>query len=416
MAWNLYYGSAAGTPSGIPGTPLPPETMSVGGVDSGGNLRTLEVGAGVAGLGTQRFVLAADDILTTLMLQTQIERQLDIDLCTAITDWTIVGDASTIAVNANHAPYGDKVESLLWDKAGGTDVISGIQKTIPTVFASEFTGQVFISMMVMLPVLTDVDYVWLRMGTDNANYAEWRMDLSETPAFKAARFERILFEAHRLFANTGTGCDFSDITYVAAGYATNLAGDLLAGAILDSIMLLSLPNVAAALGTNVAPESNANPVNVKKLGANSNADVAVGNGVVSTGVQLMTLAEDSTGQIYPKVKYTDNAYITGAVASTAAPTTVAHGIPLTADTKDISVTVSILTPDGTTVVDAIIWVWDGKNWFQVASATNIQLLTLDRWQRLVPDVQKYGSRIDVQLANVVPGTATIDVDLKESTL
>jgi len=350
--------SGGGDAEGEPNAAVPTKTMAVGGKDSTNKLQTFVTEAGDVDAGTQRTTEASNSVLNVAIaailalfssvlatiggavkgfalqisgsdgalarlirtdadghvqvdvlsgggtvggsleatqqevLDTQIERYLELDRCTAIAGWSAILDAAAIATTINHVPHEDKMLSLTFNKAGGTNVVSGIQKTLATIDASAFEGQTLMTGRIYFTSLTDVDYAFLRLGTDNSNYAEWR---AGADLLTAGVFNHVQTEAHQLTSNVGTGCNFSAITYVAFGFATNLAADTLNGTILDYLNLLSLPSVNAAIGVDVIAGNTPASVRVQKFGTPNNANVTTNNGASSSGTLRVTLASDGTG-------------------------------------------------------------------------------------------------------------------------
>ena len=311
------------------------------------------------------------------VLETQIERYIELQRCDVHTDFTAVLAADTIATTANHVPHEDKTASTSFNKIAG-NVIGGIQDTITAVDASAFEGQTLMCWQVWLSSYADIDYLWLRVGTDASNYTEWRV--TDVADFQASRFERIQAEQHQLFANTGNGADFSAITYVAAGVATSLAADTLSGIVIDYINMLSFPNVSANFDANVTLGNVSNAVRVTKFGANTNATAAVGSGAVSTGVQRVEIANDSTGQIYTRPKYTSTQILTNASADNAVPTG-AVGTNLAADT--ISGHIEVTANADVTNADIVLYIRKkGSGLWQIlpgGSKVDLQAETGDRW-------------------------------------
>ncbi|MBU1082800.1 MAG: hypothetical protein KKB59_20185 [Spirochaetes bacterium] len=112
----------------------------------------------------------------------------------------------------------------------------------------------------------------------------------------------------------------------------------------------------------------------------------------------------------------DTALYTDRTTDTTAPTVVTDGFALDPDTRDVTITVFFETPGGLANLDAHIRMWDGFAWFLIASQLDIQDLAGDRWQRRIPNAYQFGSRIDVELDNVLPDvTGLVQVTMTEST-
>jgi len=355
--------TGGGDAEGTPGAAVPAKTVASGGTD-GVNLQTFNVGAGNAAAGTQRVVLASDDVLTAEILDTQIERYLELDRCTAIAGWSAILDAAAIATTINHVPHEDKMLSLTFNKAGGTNVLSGIQKTLASIDASAFEGQTLMTGRIYFTSLADVDYAFLRLGTDNSNYAEWR---AGADLLTAGVFNHVQTEAHQLTSNVGTGCNFSAITYVAFGFATNLAADTLNGTILDYLNLLSLPSVNAAIGVDVIAGNTPASVRVQKFGTPSNANVTTDNGAASSGTLRVTLANDGTG--LTNVTPPDPGGAETITATDGSDPAIGDMVAIALDTVVVTLSGILTADDGDTAIDMEVFARERDNVAIVSIAT-----------------------------------------------
>lgn len=125
---------------------------------------------------------------------------------------------------------------------------------------------------------------------------------------------------------------------------------------------------------------------------------------------------EGASKVYPVPAYGEPYPLhANAISSTSAPTLETHGRALNPNTRDAIVTVTFKNPGAGANLDLYIRLWDGKSWFVVASTLDVQDLTGKRYQRRIPNVRQFGSKLDVQLANLVPDGGAVDVDLLETT-
>lgn len=88
---------------------------------------------------------------------------------------------------------------------------------------------------VYLSALTNVDYAFLRLGSTDANYVEYRVLVA---ALVAARFTQCTVPMAEFAAFAGTGCDFSNVDYLAVGVAFASEANALAGIVIDRLSIV----------------------------------------------------------------------------------------------------------------------------------------------------------------------------------
>jgi len=147
----------------------------------------------------------------------------------ATTGWTILGDdTANLIASTNHITG---TASLGFDKVDGLDnnAWAGADRTVAYDFSELVTeGTLYnhygITWTFYCSDKTDIAYTALRLGTDAANYVEWRQDDGGITA-------GMWTQAYHSVATgyvTGTGCDWSAITYMAFLTMFDAAGDTLA--------------------------------------------------------------------------------------------------------------------------------------------------------------------------------------------
>lgn len=157
---------------------------------------------------------------------------------TAITDWTVFGnDTVNLAVASSHI-LGTK--SIEFDKVDGAanQKYAGCYATIPSVDLSRFIASAQLQTAIYISNTVDVDYAFIRLGTDASNYNEWRIaDASITGAVWDPL--AVLLSACELTV-TGVGWDMSAVTYVAIGVMFDLETDALADIRFDHLLIANV--------------------------------------------------------------------------------------------------------------------------------------------------------------------------------
>lgn len=215
------------------------------------------------------------------VLRTQAQQHYHIDECEATTGWTVLGnDTINLATTTNHVCGQLALEFDKVDGAANTK-IAGIQKTITSFdFTPYHKGGGFALCSFYVSSLTDVDYTFLRLGTDSSNYSEWRCsadDLEE--GWNLCRYT-----ACKPSAKVGNGWNSAAITYIAVGVAFDAETDTLADIAVDHIAA----NTGLLTSVPVEAAKNINLLKVKNKVVNTEA------GNVGTGTQRITVADDDT--------------------------------------------------------------------------------------------------------------------------
>jgi len=151
-----------------------------------------------------------------------------------VTGWAVLGNDTTNLAVTNNRVRG--LKALEFDKVDGAanTKLAGAAKTIDTKL-DEFPAHYVISWYCYVSALTDVDYAFVRIGTDASNYVEYRFaDTSMT----AAVFSFCNVKLSTFSATQGTGADFTDIDYLAVGVAFDAETDALADIAIDRLAIL----------------------------------------------------------------------------------------------------------------------------------------------------------------------------------
>lgn len=277
-----------------------------------------------------------------------------LDPCEAIAGWTALSNDTTgIAIDLDHVMG---AASLEWDKVDGTDnlTVGGIQKTITAVnltFLIENAGAFGYSLNVSS--VANIDYCFIRVGTDATNYNEWRID--DTALRTGWNSLRFNINAPATAGTLGNGWNSSVVTYIALGCNHDLETDLLTDARVDHIVVHAGLQVAADVNANASSSGvGGTDVNISKVGGNA-TDVDAGlSGIGTLRItqstdDIVSISDDDNANtvgnpIYMQISQDG----TNAVDAT-------HPIPISDDMAANTVANPIavqLSQDGTNAVDA----------------------------------------------------------------
>ncbi len=209
------------------------------------------------------------------------------DEVSATASWGESADATGLTQETDHVPEYGAIKSLSFDKDGTTVVEASYGKTISSVDASVLPGTATITFFVKRVNYTDIATVFVRVGTDVSNYAEFSIDPVD---FTAAVWEHVSISLHG-GVTTGTGLDLAAITYVAIGVTTDLAGDTFSGAngvFFNSIAVHSVSETELAVSGDVT----SNAVRVSSVGNNQGGNWPKDAGNTSGSTPRIVIATD----------------------------------------------------------------------------------------------------------------------------
>ncbi len=220
-------------------------------------------------------------------LNADIQHYYTVDNCDATTDWSALSnDTLNLTTDTDHVRG---TASLEFDKVNGAadTVFGAIQKTITSVSFNKMLeeGGGFALWNMKLSSIADVDYLFIRLGTDSTNYNEWRVQDDDLTADVWLNLRAPL---NAPSSSTGNGWDSTAVTYVCVGVAFDAQNDTLADILVDNIMINSGMQVSADITAEVS--SSVTSPNVRVRGFVGN--VPTGAGAVTSGTQRTTLASD----------------------------------------------------------------------------------------------------------------------------
>lgn len=156
-----------------------------------------------------------------------------LDPCDAATDWTVLGNDTVNLATTDRRVRG--LKALEFDKTNGAanTKLAGASKTVAFALDVEPPWHELV-WYVYASALTDVDYAFLRLGTDSSNYVEYRYT---STSMSEGEFTLCRARVADYAALAGTGCDFSTIVYMVVGVAFNAESDALANIAVDHVSL-----------------------------------------------------------------------------------------------------------------------------------------------------------------------------------
>jgi len=220
------------------------------------------------------------------ILRSQAQQHLHMECCGSADGWTVLGnDTINLATTTNHV-FG--TVALEFDKVNGAadTVFAGIQKTTDSTSLSAYhKGGGFFIWSTYLSDVTNVDYLFLRLGTDSSNYNEFRVTGDEfTAGWISARAPM-----HSPAAIEGDGWNSTAITYIAVGVAFDLQNNELADIAVDHIAANTGLQTSTDISAEVSSSVTTPNVNLLKV---KNKVVDTQSGDVGTGTQRIAIASD----------------------------------------------------------------------------------------------------------------------------
>ena len=218
----------------------------------------------------------------------QIERYEDIQEMDDASEWTEDGvDVSAAPTDdtSTFVPHEDITQSLKFSKDGAT-VATGLISAAVTKDLSAFNAAFVVEAAVKHADFANMDYFFLRLGTDASNYHEWRIDAED---LTAGEWNEVQWAPGEFADQQGTGCDMSTIAYAAVGVSMD-ATQALSNINVGEIRAFSAPH-STTIGSSEVVTTTPN-VNVQKVG---NKKITTGAGAVGTGseaTQRVTLASN----------------------------------------------------------------------------------------------------------------------------
>mgnify|MGYP001152442288 CR=1 FL=1 len=193
------------------------------------------------------------------------ENETVISTCDDHTDWALQGNGANKADTTSHVLGTGSVE---FDKvAGGTSVY--LDQTLGTTLDfSKYDAHDMVSFCAYLGSVADISYAFVRLGTDNANYNEWRVPVDKLEADIWNIVSQPIGTTE--VTVTGNGWDPSAVDYAAVGFEFGAVGDTLVDIRVDRFLIHTSPHAAMEIGN----------------------DVSVGEGVVDSTTQRVLLSSD----------------------------------------------------------------------------------------------------------------------------
>lgn len=207
-----------------------------------------------------------------------------LDACDSATGWTAYGnDTDNLDTSTNHV---QGTLGLSFDKVDGAagTTTAGAYRTISSTDISKYLGcGGILGTSIYISSLTDVDYAFLRIGTDTTNYAEWRVQDDDL----VAGWNSAVFQLCQPYSITGNGHNTAAITHVGIGVVFDGEDDALAEIVFDPVAVSSGQHVRTSIATAT---SIATPnINLHRVGGQP---VDTGAGNIGNATQRVTIATD----------------------------------------------------------------------------------------------------------------------------
>jgi hypothetical protein len=205
----------------------------------------------------------------------------------ATAGWSALGnDTLNLATTTVHVMG---LLALTFDKVNGAanTVFAGIQKTLSSTDLGSVSPHDIIQTCCYVSSIADIDYVFLRLGTDSSNYNEWRIDAANLEAGTIEVLAFVLGDASHA-GSTGNGWDASAITYVAVGCAFNAESDTLSGIIFDQVSYHTNQHTTTSISSEVSSSVSSPNVRLNGYGGST----STGSGVVDTNTLRVVLPTD----------------------------------------------------------------------------------------------------------------------------
>lgn len=221
-------------------------------------------------------------------LSVEPEQHNHLDEFDSTSGWAVLGnDADNLVTTTNHLTG---TLALSFDKVDGAadTVFAGIDKTITTLNMGELDLHDTVQTACYLSSISLVDYVFIRIGTDNLNYNEWRVPDTELTADEWIILGVSVGSAD-FAGNTGNGVDWSSLKYIAVGVAFDNAANLLSEIRFDQLGIFTSAHTTSR-EAEVTTAINTPNVNLHRV-AGTPTDANKGNAAGAT--QRVVLATDS---------------------------------------------------------------------------------------------------------------------------
>lgn len=198
------------------------------------------------------------------ILRTQAQQHHHIAEMNSVDGWTVLGnDTINLATTTNHV---FNTLALEFDKVDGAanTIFAGIQKTITAIDLSPYgKGSGFFLMSAYLSSLADVAYIFLRLGTDNGNYNEWRVNIDDIFNVGWNGLRMSIFSPSEI---VGNGWNSNAVTWVSVGVAFNDEADELPDIAFDHLAANTGLHTSADITAEVSSAVSSPNIIVRKWG------------------------------------------------------------------------------------------------------------------------------------------------------
>lgn len=199
-------------------------------------------------------------------IRTRDQRHVHFQECDDYTEFTALGnDTANLANSANHIAG---TNAITFDKVNGAanTVFAGVYTTTLDASSTNIEGifeeGAFVSACVYIPDITNVNYVFIRYGTDGSNYNEWQFSVADLTAAKWLQLRKSVSTPDTY---AGNGWNTSAVSFVSFGVAFNSETDTLAGIIFDSVGFVAGRVTDSTTNTSVSSSVNTPNINIQRI-------------------------------------------------------------------------------------------------------------------------------------------------------
>lgn len=296
-------------------------------------------------------------------VRTRDQRSIDLCNCNDSTAVTVLGNDTTGLANSTAHTFG--IGALTFNKVNGAanTVYAGVQDTITALDIQEvFESGGFVGLNVYLPTITNVQNVFLRIGTDSSNYNAWTWDVSSLTAATWLNLRNPTSSPDKA-KSTGNGWDTNAITYVAFGVQFLLETDTLSGIIFDHVHMVAGRVTSTDIQASITSSVSSPNINLHKVGGQVTDH---GAGITSSGTLRVVLPTDQTSiPVTGTFSSTEAVYTTRIDEASGTVTYIGDADPGTATSASSWRVKKIDSSSGTSILfaggdDTFVNAWDDR--------------------------------------------------------
>ena len=212
-------------------------------------------------------------------IKTRDQRMIDISNCNNASIFATLGDDTVNLTDTSDHVFGRG--AIVFDKVDGTDntLFAGVDDSFTAKdITNQFESGAFVGVGCKLPTVAGVDYVFNRLGTDNANYNEWTWPAS---TLTAGQWMALRSPTNQPASYAGAGWVTSAVGYNAFGVAFTSIGATATGIKFDNIHLVAGRVTDSTTDATISTNINTPNINIQRVGGVATA-TNIGNANAAT--------------------------------------------------------------------------------------------------------------------------------------